>query len=208
MHLVVGLGNPGRRYVATRHNVGFLVVDRLAHRAGDRVETKQFGAFVGKSLVGGAPCVLAKPQSYMNLSGQPTVSLRGYYKLDNEHVVVVHDEVDIPFGQVRVKRGGGAGGHNGVKDLVARLGADFVRIRVGVSRPPPEWDTADYVLSKWTDDEARELDAIVDRAADAVACVLREGTAAAMNQFNTRPKKDRKAEPATDAQASGTESGG
>lgn len=189
MHLVLGLGNPGRRYEETRHNAGFLVVDRLAERWNGPCDTKQLGALVGKVRVGSEAAVLAKPQSFMNLSGQPAVSLRGYYKVDNAHVVVVHDDVDLDFGDVRVKTGGGHGGHNGLRDLNQKIGSDYVRVRFGVSRPPPEWDTADYVLGKWTAVEASELDEVVDRAADAVEAVLRDGATAAMNAFNVRSRR-------------------
>ena len=186
MKLVLGLGNPGRKYAGTRHNVGFLVVDRLASRSGDSVTTKQFGALVGKALVGSRPAVLAKPQGYMNRSGQPAASLRGYYKLDNDEVIVVHDDLDLPFGEVRVKQGGGHGGHNGLRDLSRALGGTYLRVRVGVGRPPQGWDPADYVLGKWTQVEQESLDTIVDQAADAVEAVARDGVGTAMNQFNVR----------------------
>ncbi|MCO4743588.1 MAG: aminoacyl-tRNA hydrolase [Proteobacteria bacterium] len=188
MHLVLGLGNPGRRYAQTRHNVGFVVADRLAERWGESLERKQFGALVGSARVGTCPAVIAKPQSFMNLSGQPGASLKGFYKLENEQVVVVHDELDLPFGQVRVKKGGGHGGHNGLRDLQQKLGGNgFIRVRVGVSRPPAGWDVADYVLGKWTGEESSGLPAVVDRACDAVEAVLADGPIAAMNTFNTRP---------------------
>ena len=189
MHLVLGLGNPGNRYRSTRHNVGFLVADRLASRAGSRIERKQFGALVGKAQVAGQAAMLAKPQSFMNVSGQPAVSLRGYYKLANDHVVVVHDDLDIDFGLVRVKRGGGHGGHNGLRDISARMGQDYTRVRVGISRPPAGWNTADYVLGRWTDAQAGGLDQVVDLAADAVESVVVDGVSLAMNRFNARNKR-------------------
>lgn len=188
MHLVLGLGNPGNRYGATRHNVGFLVADRLAERAGAGIERKQFGALVAKALVANRPVLLAKPQSFMNLSGQPGVSLRGYYKVANEQVVVIHDDMDIEFGQVRVKKGGGHGGHNGLRDLKTRMGSEFSRIRVGVSRPPKGWDPADYVLGNWSQEQLNQLDEVVDLAADAVETVVSSGVVEAMNRFNVRPK--------------------
>jgi len=190
MHLVLGLGNPGRRYAGTRHNAGFLVVDRLSERWGAPCDRKQFGALVGKGLFAGRPVMLAKPQTYMNLSGQAAASLRGYYKLETDQLVVVHDEVDLPFGQVRVKRGGGHGGHRGLTDLHRMLGGGgYDRVRFGLSRPPAGWDTADYVLGKWTAEEQERLDELVERAADAVEAVIRDGTVAAMNVFNTRPRE-------------------
>ncbi|MCB9662541.1 MAG: aminoacyl-tRNA hydrolase [Alphaproteobacteria bacterium] len=186
MHVVVGLGNPGARYADTRHNVGFLVVDTLARRAATSIDRTQHGALTGKAVVGGQPTVLAKPQQFMNLSGGPTQRLASFYDVPVDKVVVVHDEVDLPFGDVRVKKGGGHGGHNGIRDIVKHLGADCIRVRVGVSRPPEGWDTADYVLGRWSADEHAELPEVVDRAADAVEAVVRSGPVEAMNHFNTR----------------------
>jgi PTH1 family peptidyl-tRNA hydrolase len=189
MFLVLGLGNPGRKYETTRHNAGFLVVDRLAARGGESCDKPQFGALTGRIRAAGHDLVLAKPQSFMNLSGQPAVSLRGYFKLTTPDVIVVHDDLDIPFGQVRVKVGGGHGGHNGLRDIQARFGgeAGFVRVRFGISRPPEGWEVADYVLTHWSKGEQAELEGLVDRAADAVEAIVGKGAAAAMNTFNTRP---------------------
>jgi len=200
MHLVLGLGNPGAKYRRTRHNAGFLVVDRLANRWGARLDRAQFGALVDRARVGGSDAILAKPQKFMNLSGQAATSLRGYYKVDSADVVVVHDDVDIPFGDVRVKAGGGHGGHNGLRDIQAKMGTnDFVRVRFGVSRPPPGWETANYVLGNWHDDEVEQLDELVDRAADAVEAVLRDGTKRAMNDTNGRANTNMKQGASSDA---------
>lgn len=189
MFLVLGLGNPGRRYERTRHNAGFLVLDRLAARTRTPLSERQFKAEVGKTSLHGSPVILAKPQTFMNLSGESAVSLRGYYKVADDHIVVIHDEVDLPFGDVRVKKGGGHGGHNGLRDLNTRLGGGhYLRVRFGVSRPPPEWDTADYVLANFSTQEAARLDELVDQAADAVESVIRDGVDAAMQRFNARPK--------------------
>ncbi len=186
MFLVLGLGNPGRKYEETRHNAGFLVADRLAERWGTSLEERQFKALIGKARIHGKPVILVKPQTFMNLSGEAAVSLRGYYKVPDAQIVVVHDDVDIPFGEVRVKNGGGHGGHNGLRDLSQRLGGGhYIRVRFGVSRPPPGWDTADYVLGAFSRDESSQVDALVDRAADAVEAVVRDGVLAAMNVFNT-----------------------
>lgn len=186
MHLVLGLGNPGRQYAQTRHNAGFLVVDRIAERLLESCDKKQLGALVGSVRLGTEAVVLAKPQGFMNLSGQPAASLRGYFKLANDEVVVVHDDVDIPFGDIRVKKGGGHGGHNGLRDLNQKLGADYVRVRFGVGRPPAGWDTADYVLGRWTSEEEAALPELVDRAVDAVEMVVVEGSTEAMNRVNVR----------------------
>lgn len=176
MHLVVGLGNPGRRYANTRHNAGFLVVDRLASRWGASLSKKQFKAEVGSVRIGTNSAVLCKPQTFMNLSGESVTSLRGYYKVDPSHVLVVHDDVDLPFGDVRVKSGGGHGGHNGLRDISKRIGPAYGRVRFGVGRPPSGWDTADYVLGPWSRDESSQLDDAVDRAADAVELALQESS--------------------------------
>ena len=198
MQLVVGLGNPGRQYAQTRHNAGFHVVDRLAERWGARVDRKQFGALVDSVRIGDANVVLAKPQTFMNRSGQAVASLRGFYKLDLDEIVVVHDEVDMDFGVVKLKQGGGHGGHNGLRDIQAKLGNNgFLRVRVGVSRPPPGWETADWVLGKFSSSEQSDLPEVVDRAANVVELVLREGAAKAMSEVNARrPQRNR---PSTDS---------
>lgn len=188
MFLVVGLGNPGPRYLDTRHNVGFLVVDVLARRASVSMDREQSRAKVAKATVADKPVVLVKPQKFMNLSGGPVQAARDFYKVPVEEVIVVHDDVDLPTGDVRVKRGGGHGGHNGLRDLIAHGGAEFVRVRVGVGRPPEGWDTADYVLGRWSSDEDAGLGQTTDRAADAVEHVVRHGVQAAMQNYNTRPR--------------------
>ena len=194
MFLVVGLGNPGRRYVRTRHNVGFKVIENLQERWQIQGESAQLGALVGSGMIASTRVTLARPQKFMNRSGHPVASIAGYYKLADKDVIVVHDDVDLPFGQVRVKRGGGHGGHNGLRDIIKHFGRDFPRIRVGVGRPPEGWDTADYVLGKWGPSEQDEVSHMVDQASNAVEAVLRDGLEAAMNQFNTRQKADNPAD--------------
>lgn len=189
MWLVVGLGNPGPRYEDTRHNAGFLTVDEIARRWRLPGWRAQLGAQVTRGDVAGAPVLLAQPQGYMNCSGRPAGALLRFYKLGLDRMVVVHDDLDLAFGDVRVKEGGGHGGHNGLKDLHAQLGPDFVRVRVGISRPPPGWDSAEYVLSRWNDDERGGLPVVVAQAADAVECVVRDGATTAMNRFNVRPRE-------------------
>ena len=187
--MIVGLGNPGRRYARTRHNAGFMVVDRLAQRWGASCDRKQLGALVDRVRIQDRDALLVKPQSFMNRSGQPTVSLAGYYKVPRTDVVVVHDDLDLPFGTVKLKVGGGHGGHNGLKDLTNKLGGgDYIRVRVGVSRPPAGWDTADYVLGTFNEDEQGDLDAVIDVAADAVEAVMTEGPRQAMNRVNARSR--------------------
>lgn len=155
------------------------------------VDKEQAGALTVKTRIGDAPVVLAKPMKFMNLSGGPAQALASFYKVPPEGVVVVHDDLDIPFGDVRVKAGGGHGGHNGLRDLHSKLGTNaYLRVRVGVSRPPAGWDTADYVLGRWTDDEAARLEDVVADAADAVEAVVLDGVTDAMNRFNARRGSD------------------
>ena len=185
MQLVVGLGNPGSRYERTRHNSGFEVVKLLAERHGIELRDKRFKAKLGRGRIGDETVVLACPQSWMNRSGDSISPMVGFYKLTREEVIVVHDELDLPFGAVRIKAGGGHGGHNGLRDLVAKMGGgDFNRVRVGIGRPDGPMDPADYVLARWTSEQAPTVPAIVDRAADYVEAVLRDGVREAMNRFN------------------------
>jgi PTH1 family peptidyl-tRNA hydrolase len=186
MRLVVGLGNPGRRYAQTRHNVGFIVIENLAHRWSIPADGKQLGSLVGAGRIGNDKAMVARPQSFMNRSGQPVHSLMGYFKLSPKDVVVVHDDLDLPFGRVQIKLGGGHGGHNGLRDINKHVGSDYIRVRMGVGRPPEGWETADYVLGKWNQSEQGEIDQVVDRGADAVESLLRDGLEAAMNIFNVR----------------------
>lgn len=193
--LVVGLGNPGDRYAATRHNLGHMVLDVLAGRAGVRFARHPRAQAVAAEgrlgvLPGGRPgprVVLAKPSTYMNVSGGPVSGLARYYGVDPDHVVVVHDEVDIPFGAVKLKIGGGEGGHNGLRDITKALGTkDYVRVRGGVGRPPGRMETADHVLKNFSGAEAKELPFLLDDAADAVEMVLTEGLLAAQGRFHAR----------------------
>jgi PTH1 family peptidyl-tRNA hydrolase len=189
MMLLVGLGNPGRKYAQTRHNVGFDVVARLCDRWGLSVlGQKLFGAQVSTGSLEGHPACLARPQKYMNRSGQPVASLMGHLKLTPERVVVVHDDMGLPPGTVRLRSGGGHGGHNGLRDLIAHIGRDFLRIRVGIGRPPVGEDPADYVLGSWSEADSQWLAGAIDTSSDAAQTVLTSGIVAAMNQFNVREK--------------------
>lgn len=191
MFLVVGLGNPGRQYQGNRHNVGFRVVDQLAARAGNPPARAKYGAELFEIALGGERAILCKPMEFMNVSGQAVRQLAGFYKIPAERTIVVHDELDLPFARLKLGAGGGAGGHNGVRSLIAELGTpDFARVRVGVDRPPPEWKGADYVLANFTGAEQNALPALLDRAADAVEEIVARGLMAAMNKFNTKPKSD------------------
>jgi PTH1 family peptidyl-tRNA hydrolase len=183
--LIVGLGNPGPRYAATRHNAGFFVVDLLAERIGGKFKAHKGRTDVVEGRLGGRPVVLAKPKSYMNESGGPVVAISRFYKVPLERITVVHDDLDLPFGALRLKRGGGDGGHNGLRSLTSALGSrEYVRVRVGIGRPPGRQDPADYVLREFGVAERKELPLVVDRAADAIEALLEQGLEAAQNQFN------------------------
>ena len=185
--VIIGLGNPGERYEKTRHNAGVIVLESLLARAGSKPKRHKSGCVVAEGDVGGRPAILARPLSYMNESGRPVRELLRWYKVPSEHLIVVHDEVDIPFGQVRVKNGGGTAGHNGLGSLVNHLGTkDFVRIRTGVGRPRGQAETSDHVLGRFSSSERKELPSLVERASDAVERVVEVGVERAMNEFNTR----------------------
>lgn len=186
--LVVGLGNPGPTYAATRHNAGFFVLDLLALRVGGSFRSHKSRCDILEGRLAGQSTVLAKPRSFMNESGGPVGGAAKFFKIGVENVVVVHDELDLPLGTVRVKRGGGEGGHNGLRSISSALGTkDYIRVRVGIDRPPGRQDPADYVLKPFGTAERKEIDFIIDRAADAVEAVLRDGLLAAQNTFNTAP---------------------
>ncbi|HTR71135.1 MAG TPA: aminoacyl-tRNA hydrolase [Mycobacteriales bacterium] len=183
--LIVGLGNPGPGYAATRHNAGFLVLDELADRVGAAFRSHKSRAEVIETHLSGHRVVLAKPKSYMNESGGPVASLRTFYKTPIEQLVVVHDEIDLEPGTLRVKLGGGDNGHNGLRSLRRSLGSgEFFRVRFGVGRPPGRQDPADFVLRPFTAAERKELPLQLDRAADATESLLSDGLAATQNRFN------------------------
>nr|WP_173057833.1 aminoacyl-tRNA hydrolase [Phytohabitans houttuyneae] len=186
--LVVGLGNPGREYTGNRHNVGFMVADLLAKRMGARFgRHKRAVADVaeGRLVPGGPRLVLAKPLTYMNLSGGPVAALSQFYKIPVGNIVAVHDELDLGFGTVRAKVGGGEGGHNGLRSMSKSLGSkDYVRVRFGIGRPPGRQDPADYVLSDFSSTERKELEFLVDRAADVADVVVTRGVEVAQNAYN------------------------
>jgi len=186
--LIVGLGNPGPEYSGNRHNVGQMVLDGLAERVGGKFKAHKARALVleGRLGIGGPRLVLAKPGTYMNVSGGPVSALAKFYDVDPSRVVAVHDEIDIPFNTVKLKIGGGEGGHNGLRDISKALATkDYLRVRVGVGRPPGRMDTADYVLRDFGTAEKKELPFLLDDAADAVELLIREGLTAAQQQFHT-----------------------
>ncbi|HWT33094.1 MAG TPA: aminoacyl-tRNA hydrolase [Microbacterium sp.] len=185
--LVIGLGNPGPRYELTRHNVGQLVVDELAARRGESFRAHKANARVVETCLrpGGPKIVLAKPNTFMNVSGGPAAGLAGFYGIPPERVVVVHDELDIPFDTVKLKIGGGHGGHNGVRDVAKALGTpDFPRVRVGIGRPPGRQDAADWVLDPFSAADRKTLPILVSDGADAVEQLIDEGLLAAQQKHH------------------------
>ncbi len=186
--LVAGLGNPGPEYAGNRHNVGFMVADLLAGRLRARFgRARKASAEVAEGFLspGGPKLVLLKPLTYMNLSGGPVASLCQFYKIPLGQVIAVHDELDIPYGQVRLKLGGGEGGHNGLRSMSKSLGSkDYLRVRVGIGRPPGRQDPADYVLSNFSATERKELDFLLDRAADATEALITKGLEWTQNAYH------------------------
>ena len=186
--LVVGLGNPGPSYSGNRHNVGFMVLDVLADRVGGRFKAHKGRADTVEGRLVGQRVVLAKPKCYMNESGGPVASLRDFFKVPADRIVVVHDELDIPFDTLRLKLGGGDNGHNGLRSLTKSLGTkDYLRTRVGIGRPPGRQDPADFVLKDFTGAERKDLPLLVDRAADAVEALVSGTLEAAQNTFHVDP---------------------
>lgn len=184
--LLVGLGNPGNQYAATRHNMGFMALDRLADREGFRFNKLRFRAWTGQWKVGDRQVLVMKPQTYMNLSGESVGEAARFYKVPADHVLVISDDVSLPVGKLRIRKSGSAGGHNGLKNIIQHLGTDvFPRIKVGVGMPDhPDHEMIDWVISKPQGEEAKTLRAALDRAADAALSVIDEGPDRAMNRFN------------------------
>ena len=186
--LVVGLGNPGPGYSRNRHNIGYMVVEELSSRLGATFKTHKAKALVatGRLAVGGHKLILAKPTVFMNLNGGPTAALAKFYNLAPENVIAVHDEIDIPFDTVKLKLGGGEGGHNGLRDISRTLGTkDYFRVRAGVGRPPGRADAASHVLRDFSTLENKSLPFLIDNAADAVEMLVSEGLLVAQGKYNS-----------------------
>jgi PTH1 family peptidyl-tRNA hydrolase len=187
LYLVAGLGNPGPEYEATRHNAGFMAVDRLAEDFSVSVDKKKFDAIMGRGTIEGIECILAKPLSFMNRSGFPLRQIADYFRISGKDMLVVHDDIDLAFGRIKIKEKGGDGGHKGIKSLIEAFGGgDFARLRIGVGRSGTGISVADYVLDRFSKQEAECLDQIAARARDAVVTVLCKGTKEGMNQFNSK----------------------
>lgn len=188
MYIIVGLGNPKKEYENTRHNIGFDVIDVIAEKENISVIEKKHKAIIGKGIIGGKKVILAKPQTYMNLSGESVRELVDYYKVDEtEELIVIADDISLDVGQLRIRKKGSAGGHNGLKNIIAHLGHDqFKRIKMGVGEKPKGYDLADYVLGHFTKEERATMDKASKEAANAIEVMIVEGSDAAMNQFNAK----------------------
>lgn len=184
--IVAFLGNPGLKYNGTRHNAGFMAADAMEKKLGVSINKMRFKALTQTADIGGKKVLLMKPQTYMNLSGDAIAQAANFYKVPPERVIVVSDETALPIGRLRIRRGGSAGGHNGLKSVIARLGTDqFPRIRLGVGdKPHPDYDMADWVLSTFKGQDAADMELVAKKAADAVECYITEGADRAMNKFN------------------------
>ena len=193
MFIIAGLGNPTKEYEGTRHNVGFDVIDRLSEKYNIAVDTKKHRAFIGKGMIAGQKVILAKPQTYMNLSGESIRSLLDYYKVDEEHeLLVIYDDVSLGVGQLRIRAKGSAGGHNGIKNIIAHLGGQvFPRIKIGVGEKPPKYDLADYVLGHFSKAEKILMDEGYDNAVRAVEMIVSGDIEGAMNEFNRKKKEEK-----------------
>lgn len=185
--LIVGLGNPGREYRSTRHNIGFLVIDRLAQDLQCSLSKVQNKAIVGMCKLGDSKVILAKPQTFMNLSGMSVSSLVRFYKIELDHLLLIHDDVDLPFGQIRIRPGGGSAGQKGVESIIQQMGTkEFSRMRMGIGQPPGRMDSADYVLQSFSKDEEEVLLEFQDRGVKASKCFIADGLDTAMNRFNPK----------------------
>ena len=188
MFLVVGLGNPGPDYAFNRHNVGQMVLDTLAARLGVKFSKHKANAMVAETRlgIGHEKLILAKPLSYMNTSGGPVANLAKFYDVDPANIIVIHDELDIPAEDVRIKFGGGHAGHNGLRDIISALGTNaYIRVRVGIGRPPGSMDTADFVLKNFSSTEKKELPTTLEISADAAEAIVKDGLAAAQQRFHS-----------------------
>ena len=189
MKIFVGLGNPTAEYAATKHNVGFMLADKLAEKISASEWREKFNALVAESFFDGEKILIVKPQTFMNLSGEAVGPIMNFYKLSAEDLTVAHDDMDLPLGMIRLRPKGSGGGHHGVESIIQHLGGqqNFPRVRIGVGRPPKNWTVNHHVLSPFTQEDAEKISAAIDELVPAVLCIFKEGIDAAMNKFN--PKK-------------------
>ena len=189
MWLFAGLGNPGRQYAGNRHNAGFLVIDEILRRVGAVAPRARMGADLSEAAMAGTKVVFCKPMEFMNVSGQAISRAAGFWKIPPQQILVVHDDMDLDFGRMKLVEGGGTGGHNGLRSIVAELGTEsFCRLRFGIGRPPPAWEGADFVLADFSAEERKSLPNLIEEAADASQTIVKGGMVAAMNRFNRRKK--------------------
>ncbi|MEG1310771.1 MAG: aminoacyl-tRNA hydrolase [Romboutsia sp.] len=185
MYVIVGLGNPGKQYDKTRHNIGFDVIDILSKEYGISMTKIKHKALIGEGRVGTEKVLLVKPQTYMNLSGETLIDIYNYYKVDLSNIIVIYDDIDLDVGKLRIRKKGSGGTHNGMKSITKCLGStDFPRVRVGVSKPRPEQDLADFVLSRFRKEELEDLAIALEKAYRAVDCIIREDIDLSMNKYN------------------------
>ena len=190
MYVIAGLGNPGREYEGTRHNVGFMTLDALADKYNIDVREKAFKGLIGKGMIEGNKVILVKPQTYMNLSGECIRQVMDYYKVDPSEFIVIYDDISLGVGQIRIRAKGSAGGHNGIKNIIAHLGGQvFPRIKVGVGEKPPKWDLADYVLGHFSKEEQEQMEEGYEHAVCAVKEIVTGNIEAAMNEYNRKKKE-------------------
>lgn len=191
MYLVVGLGNPGRQYDNSRHNIGFLAVDELADRIGIKLTRQGFSSLYNTGTICGNRVLIMKPQTYMNNSGVAVSQARNFYNIDNEKIIVIHDEMDLPLERIKIKKNGGSAGHNGIKSIIYHLGTDdFPRIRIGVGKPVHKGEGINHVLSSFSDSEKVSIGKILEIVLDAVEKVISKGIVQAMNEINSKSEKN------------------
>ena len=192
MYIIAGLGNPTREYEKTRHNVGFDTIDVLADKLNTSVDEKKFKGLYGRGIIAGEKVILLKPQTFMNLSGESVREAADFYKVDPEHIIVIYDDISLDVGQLRIRKKGSAGGHNGIKNIIAHLGGQvFPRIKVGVGEKPAKYDLADYVLGHFSKGEAKLMDEGYDHAVHAVELIVSGQINEAMNEYNRKKKEEK-----------------
>lgn len=189
MYIIVGLGNPGTKYSATRHNVGFEVIERLAYEHNIKLDKNKHRAIIGQGMISGNKVLLAQPQTYMNLSGESVHEILSFYKEDHTSLIVVYDDISLDVGDIRIRKKGSAGGHNGIKNIISHIGTnEFMRVKVGVGSKPPGWNLADYVLSRFPEDEIKNVIEGIKKASDSIDKILSDGVDKAMNIYNIKQK--------------------
>ena len=201
MKLIVGLGNPGKEYAGTRHNVGFEAIQKLSYDHNIEINRAKFRAHFGEGFIGREKVILARPQTFMNLSGEAVRDIMAFYKIPQEDLIVIYDDVSLAPGAIRVRETGSAGGHNGIKNILYHLETDeFLRVRVGIGEKPPGWDLADYVLSRFRPNEMDDIVGGITQATEAVELILSQGSKAVMNRFNKKQAAPEKPAPKENGQ--------